>query len=142
MASSLSAAGADSAQAQNYQGECSEGLEELHPANSVLYCSDQDFQTLATLSEKLLRHAALMLLLLTEPQVMQDKPRSVTKASYSVLESTEKLLEALPNEFTYSEMLSICEELDIPKTTMKRRKDALLANKIIGKKPNGHYIKL
>ena len=110
--------------------------------SSVLYCSDQDFQTLTTLSEKLLRHAALMILTLTQPQAMQERTHQATKASYNVIESTEKLLEALPNEFTYTEMLSISERLGIPKTTMKRRKDALLANKIIAKKPNGHYVKL
>lgn len=110
--------------------------------SSVLYCSDQDFQTLTTLSEKLLRHAALMILTLTQPQAMQERTHQATKASYNVIESTEKLLEALPNEFSYTEMLSISERLGIPKTTMKRRKDALLANKIIAKKPNGHYVKL
>ncbi|MBO7545296.1 MAG: DUF3987 domain-containing protein [Paludibacteraceae bacterium] len=111
-------------------------------SHSVLYCSDQDFQTLTTLSEKLLRHAALMILTLTQPQAMQERTHQATKASYNVIESTEKLLEALPNEFSYTEMLSISERLGIPKTTMKRRKDALLANKIIAKKPNGHYVKL
>ena len=75
------------------------------PLPQVLYYNDQDFQTLVTLSEKLLRHAATMLLMLTDDNSPQQSTPRTTKAS--------NLLDLLPNVFTTADAVLIGEELGI-----------------------------
>ncbi len=55
------------------------------PQPELLYCSDDDFRTLATLSEKLLRHAGRMILMLS-----QNDQKSNRVNDQKVIESNQK----------------------------------------------------
>ena len=101
--------------------------------NSVLYYSDQDFQTLATLSEKLLRHAATMLLLLTDDNSPQQSTPRNTKAS--------GLLDLLPNVFTTADAVLIGEELGVTERAVRLRLKVAVENKVIRRTTRGKYRK-
>ena len=101
--------------------------------SSVLYCSDQDFQTLVTLSEKFLRHAALMILMLTEDKSPQQPTHRNTKAS--------GLLDMLPNEFTTADAVLIGEELGVTERAVRLRLKAAVENKVIRRTTRGKYRK-
>lgn len=103
-------------------------------SSNVLYCSDQDFQTLATLSEKLLRHAALMLLLLlTEEMPKKELVHRTTKAS--------GLLDLLPNKFTTADAYAMGEEIGVSQSTVKWHLRNGLAEKTIRRWGKGLYRK-
>lgn len=74
---------------------------------SVLYCSDDDFHTLVTLAEKLLRHAARIALALPE----EDNPLQATIRQRNTKAST--LLSLLPNEFTTAQAVELAASLGI-----------------------------
>ena len=86
------------------------------PLPQVLYCNDQDFQTLVTLSEKFLRHAATMLLMLTEPEVSKSSPKTTTKQAKNI----EQLLSLLPDSFDFAKAVESGETLDLGRTTTYR----------------------
>ena len=82
-----------------------------------IYCSDDDFRTLAILSEQLLKHAARLSLMLP------DAP-SRTRPGYAPITRTEKkmlsLLEALPEQFTTTQAIEIGNLLGMSRATVYR----------------------
>lgn len=111
----------------------------LHTASptsdsSVLYCSDQDFQTLTTLSEKLLRHAALMILTLTQDH--QPKQPASTMDS-----KVEHLLSLLPKRFSTADAVKAGEEMGCAERATKKYLSLALKNKDIAQLSRGKYLK-
>lgn len=98
----------------------------------VLYCGEDDFRTLVLLSEKLLRHAGLMILMLSREKKEVTLPR-VKKA--------ENLMELLPNKFTAAEAIAIGQQLGVTDRTVRLRLKAALESKSIKKTSTGNYRK-
>ena len=105
----------------------------------VLYCSDTDFRTLVTLSEKLLRHAALMTLLLPEDS---ESPLPAQLTDKLAVRHAKDLLEKLDNEFSTKEAYDIGESLEMGKSTVKDHLSFALENKLIVRLERGKYRKL
>ncbi len=105
----------------------------------VLYCSDTDFRTLVTLSEKLLRHAALMTLLLPEDS---ESPLPAQVASPRITEQQEDLLSRLPENFTSKDLKAVSDETGIAERTLRDRVNELLKSKKIVRLKLGHYRKV
>ena len=103
---------------------------------SVIYCSDTDFRTLLILTEKLLRHAANMMLLLPEekPAVAPSAPRRTTKAT--------NLLDLLPDRFTTAEALEIGEKIGITDRTVMTWLKKYTDEKLIKRISQGRYRRL
>ena len=110
-------------------------LEFGSPLPQVLYCNDQDFQTLVTLSEKLLRHAALMLLMLSAPEAPRQQP--VSKMDSKV----EHLLSLLPNRFSTAEAIKAGEQMGYAERVIKKYLSIALTNKDIAQISRGKYLK-
>ena len=120
-------------------GERSEGLDELHhdyeSLPSVLYCSDDDFHTLVTLAEKLLRHAARVALALPE----EDNPLQATIRQRNT--KSAELLDLLPGEFTTAQAVELAASLGITDRTAKARLAEAVENKSIRRVKKGYYRK-
>ena len=111
----------------------------MNSTPSVLYCGDEDFRTLVMLSEKLLRHAALMMLMLP------DEAESALQAqitSSRIAEQQDDLLSRLPENFTSKELKSISEETGIAERTLRDRINELLKSKKVVRLKLGHYRKV
>ena len=105
----------------------------------VLYCSDTDFHTLVTLSEKLLRHAALMTLLLPEDS---ESPLPAQIKSESGMERTKDLLALLPEKFTFAEATKCGEQIEmIERMVSEYLKRAIVAKQIV-RTSRGKYQKV
>ena len=105
----------------------------------VLYCSDTDFRTLVTLSEKLLRHAALMTLLLPEDS---ESPLPAQIKSESGMERTKDLLTLLPEKFTFAEATKCGEQIEmIERMVSEYLKRAIVAKQIV-RTSRGKYQKV
>ena len=107
-------------------------------APATLYCGDDDFKTLVMLAEKLLRHAALMTLLLPEEeQILQ------TEMAEGVAERHAKeLLDKLGDTFTTKEAIELGETLEMARTTVMEHLRMCCRNKVIKKLERGRYCKL
>ena len=99
----------------------------------VLYCSDTDFRTLVTLSEKLLRHAALMTLLLPEDSE-SPLPAQIGRPKHSDL-----LKELLPEKFTTQDAVKIGMDGGLSERSVMRWLSEAIAEKTIVKSSKGHY---
>ena len=101
--------------------------------SEVLYCSDTDFRTLVMLSEKLLRHAALMMLMLPEESEDPLQPQ-IGRAKQSDL-----LSELLPDKFTTQEAVKIGEDNRISERSVMRWISDAIKDKKVVKISKGHY---
>ena len=108
--------------------------------NGVLYCSDEDFRTLVMLSEKLLRHAALMMLML--PDEAENPLKAEIKSVDELQNRVDELCEKLPDEFGTAEALAIGEEMDISGRAVEKYLKILVENKQIEREKKGYYKKL
>ena len=108
-------------------GQCDGAMPE------VLYCGEEDFRTLVTLSEKLLRHAGLIVLSATEEKEKPVVQHRNTKAA--------GLLEMLPNEFTTAEAVTVAKELGIPERTLRDRLQLAVKEHVIKRTTRGKYCK-
>ena len=99
----------------------------------VLYCSDEDFRTLVMLSEKLLRHAGLMVLMLNRVEKKEVVPHRNTKAT--------GLLDMLPAEFTTAEAVIVGKELGVTERAIRLRLKVAVENKVIRRTTRGKYRK-
>jgi hypothetical protein len=105
----------------------------------VLYCSDTDFRTLVTLSEKLLRHAALMTLLLPDDS---ESPLPAQIKSESGMERKKDLLTLLPEKFTFAEATKCGEQIEIiERMVSEYLKRAIVAKQIV-RTSRGKYQKV
>ena len=100
----------------------------------VLYCSDEDFRTLVMLSEKLLRHAGLMVLMLNSEVKKEVVQHRNTKAA--------GLLDMLPTEFTTAEAVIVAKEMGIPERTLRDRLKLAVAERVIKRTTRGKYCKI
>ena len=107
-------------------------------APEILYCSDDDFRILVTLAEKLLRHAALMTLLLPEEE--QTLPTQLTDKLAE--RHAKELLDKLGAEFTTGEAYDAGDSLEMGKSTVKDHLSFALENKLIERLERGKYRKL
>ena len=103
----------------------------------ILYCSDEDFQTLVLLAEKLLRHAALMTLLLPEEEQMLE-----TQIVSETQDRAELLLESLGEKFTTQDAVAKGEELGMKKRSVERYLTSLREQKRIVREKNGEYLRV
>ena len=98
----------------------------------------EEFKTLVMLSEKLMRHAALMMLMLPDetenPLPAEIKSKAENRA--------EQLLAALPETFGFAIAKEKCEEMNISERTLKRWLKAMVENKQIVRIEKGEYKKL
>ena len=123
------------ARAEEY--EASSGKEPSNPsAPSVLYCSDDDFHTLVTLAEKLLRHAARVALALPE----EDNPLQATIRQRNTKAST--LLSLLPNKFTTAQAVAIAQNNGIAERTAKQRLTDAVKTGLLRHSQKGKYSKV
>lgn len=106
-------------------------------ASPILYCSDEDFQTLVLLAEKLLRHAALMTLLLPEEEQMLE-----TQIVSETQDRAELLLESLGEKFTTQDAVAKGEELGMKKRSVERYLTSLREQKRIVREKNGEYLRV
>ncbi|MBO7629814.1 MAG: DUF3987 domain-containing protein [Bacteroidales bacterium] len=112
--------------------------ETVPPTSSpILYCSDEDFQTLVLLAEKLLRHAALMTLLLPEEEQMLE-----TQIVSETQDRAELLLESLGEKFTTQDAVAKGEELGMKKRSVERYLTSLREQKRIVREKNGEYLRV
>ena len=105
----------------------------------VLYCSDEDFKTLVMLSEKLMRHAALMMLMLPD-ETESALPAQIT--SPHIAEQQDDLLSRLPDNFTSKDIKTISEEMNVTDRTLRTRIDELIRAKQLVRIKPGHFRKL
>lgn len=99
----------------------------------VLYCSDEDFRTLVMLSEKLLRHAGLMVLMLNHEEKKEPVQHRNTKAT--------GLLDMLPAEFTTAEAVIVGKELGMSERGVRLRLTNGVAENILRRTTKGKYRK-
>ena len=104
----------------------------------VMYCGEEDFRTLVTLAEKLLRHAALMTLLLPE----EDEILPAEMVDGLAERHAKELLEKLGDTFTTQEALEKGETLEMKRTTVMDHLSMCCQNKVIKKLGRGRYCKL
>lgn len=107
-------------------------------AEEVLYCSDTDFRTMVLLAEKLLRHAAELIIMLPASK----SPIQLNRIESHAALKAQDLLAQLPERFGYADVRELGEKENIPKITMKRRVDSLLQDKLIVKISRGKYRKV
>ena len=104
----------------------------------ILYCNDEDFKTLVMLAEKLLRHAALMTLLLPEEEEMLPTQLTDTLA----VRHAKELLDKLGAEFTTQEAYDAGDSLEMGKSTVMDHLTFCRQNKLIERFARGRYRKL
>ena len=109
----------------------------ISPIGPILYCSDDDFHTLVLLAEKLLRHAALMTLLLPEEEQMLE-----TQIVSETQDRAELLLESLGEKFTTQDAVAKGEELGMKKRSVERYLTSLREQKRIVREKNGEYLRV
>lgn len=114
-------------------GQCATGDQGKWTMPKVLYCSDEDFRTLVMLSEKLLRHAGLMVLMLNRVEKKEVVPHRNTKAT--------GLLDMLPTEFTTAEAVIVGKELGVTERAIRLRLKVAVENKVIRRTTRGKYRK-
>ena len=114
-------------------GQCATGDQGEWTMPKVLYCSDEDFRTLVMLSEKLLRHAGLMVLMLNRVEKKEVVPHRNTKAT--------GLLDMLPTEFTTAEAVIVGKELGVTERAIRLRLKVAVENKVIRRTTRGKYRK-
>ena len=100
---------------------------------SVLYCSDEDFKTLVMLSEKLMRHAALMMLMLP------DETESALPAQIGRPKQSNLLKELLPEKFTTQDAIKLGEDNDLSERSVMRWISEAIKDKHVVKTSKGHY---
>ena len=103
----------------------------------ILYCNDEDFKTLVMLAEKLLRHAALMTLLLPEEEEMLP-----TQIVSEALTRAEEWLQDVKENFTTAEAIAAGGKHGYTDRTVKNHLKAACEAKRISRVSSGHYRKL
>lgn len=106
-------------------------------STAILYCHDEDFKTLVMLAEKLLRHAALMALLLPEEEELL--PAQIISEAQ---DRAEQLLEKLGEKFTTQEAVEAGETLGMKKRSVERYLTTLREQKRIVRERNGEYLRV
>ena len=106
-------------------------------STATLYCHDEDFKTLVMLAEKLIRHAALMTLLLPEEEELL--PAQIV--SYAQ-DRADQLLEVLGEKFTTQEAVEAGETLGMKKRSVERYLTTLREQKRIVRERNGEYLRV
>jgi len=108
---------------------------------SVMYCSDEDFKTLVMLAEKLLRHAALMTLLLPEEEQMLET-QIVSPQKKESEERVQVLYDALPKKFSKKEAIEIAASQEIEERSLENYLKDLVERKMIVRLKLGVYQKV
>lgn len=113
----------------------------IHPtaeADNILYCSDEDFDTLVLLTKKLLCHAGLMTLMLPEePAIMP-----VTMVEPAAADrKTQELLAALPEKFSKADAVALGERMGMAERTVKEYLTGYCSNHLIERLTRGQYRK-
>jgi len=106
---------------------------------SVLYCSDEDFQTLMLLAEKLLLHAGKMVLMLGNSEQGQIKSEEGTETAE---DNAQHLLSLLPDRFTTAEAKEKGKEIEIAPRSVMRYLTQMVEEKTIVKLQKGSYKKI
>lgn len=114
-------------------GECSD----------VVYCQDEDFRTLVMLSEKLLRHAALMTLMLPDEEEKWSELRPESEARHQNVENRAcELYGFLPEKFSTSEAYATgLERMGIKSRTVDKYLGYLVENEKLSNQMKGQYEK-
>lgn len=114
-------------------GECSD----------VVYCQDEDFRTLVMLSEKLLRHAALMTLMLPDEEEKLQELRPESEARHQNVENRAcELYGFLPEKFSTSEAYATgLERMGIKSRTVDKYLGYLVENEKLSNQTKGQYEK-
>ena len=99
----------------------------------VLYCSDEDFKTLVMLAEKLMRHAALMMLMLP------DETESALPAQIGRPKQSNLLKELLPEKFTTQDAVKVGEDNSLSERSVMRWISEAIKDKQVVKTSQGHY---
>ena len=99
----------------------------------VLYCSDEDFKTLVMLSEKLMRHAALMMLMLP------DETESALPAQIGRPKQSNLLKELLPEKFTTQDAIKVGVNNGLSERSVMRWISEAIKDKQVVKTAKGHY---
>ncbi|MBQ7672335.1 MAG: DUF3987 domain-containing protein [Paludibacteraceae bacterium] len=105
---------------------------------SVLYCSDEDFHTLMMLAEKLMRHAALMTLMLPD-ETESALPAQIKSEAEN---RAEQLLDTLGEKFTTADALKAGEQMGLERRTIEQYLTSLKDNKQIIRTKKGNYQKV
>ena len=104
----------------------------------VLYCSDDDFRLLILFAEKLLRHAAQLVLLLPQSK----SPLPLNRLERPKKMGTDDLLHQLPVKFTIKDAYLVGEQFGISQRTVKSRLQEACNDKKIIRTSTGRYRKL
>ena len=111
-------------------------------APEILYCHDEDFKTLVMLAEKLLRHAALMTLLLPEEEML---PMQIVgdEEHHNVESRASQLYDLMPEKFSTSEAYATgLKELGRKSRTIDKYLGYLVENKRLINPSKGLYEKI
>ena len=113
------------------------------PIPEVMYCTEDDFETLTILAEKLLRHTGLMMLMLQGESKEKFLPAPEKWCSGVASRNTKatNLLDMLPNRFTMAEAYAIGEKLGLSESTVKQRIARSVAEKKVSRMKLGLYRK-
>ena len=115
----------------------------LGPIGDVVYCSDEDFKTLVMLAEKLLRHAALMTLLLPEEEQMLETQIVSDEDHHNVENRANQLYDLMPDKFSTSEAYAMgLKEMGRKSRTIDKYLGYLVENKRIINSAKGIYEKV
>ena len=105
---------------------------------SVLYCSDDDFRTLVLFAEKLLRHAADLILMLPA----EKNPLPLNRIERSSSAKAHDLLYKLPDRFSRAEAAAIGADLGLAARTVNKYLALILEEKKISRLSRGNYKKV
>ena len=115
----------------------------ISPIGPILYCSDDDFHTLVMLAEKLLRHAALMTLLLPEEEQMLETQIVSDEDHHNVENRANQLYDLMPDKFSTSEAYAMgLKEMGRKSRTIDKYLGYLVENKRIINSAKGIYEKV
>ncbi len=112
--------------------------DEANTLPEKIYCSEEDLKLLFLFAEKLLWHVMTLVDMLPEQQL----PLAVNVLGRPAEKRAQDLLAQLPEKFSYADWKAVCEQNDVPKTTMKRRMDLLLKSKQVVRYARGQYKKV
>jgi hypothetical protein len=102
----------------------------LNSSNSLLICSDTDFNTALELVKILIQHAA---------RIYEALPTETEKPTQP--NPKQQILEALPPEFSRQDYLTISKNLNIPDKTAQRHIEKYLQTNLIERISHGNYRK-
>jgi hypothetical protein len=115
---------------------CFERHPMIRPDEQALVCSDQDFQTVMTITDCLVNHTVHVYTNLL-PHVSYESP------AVAAMSAQEKeLYLALDDDFTTRSALDKCEQLHIPRRSAERYLGDFVRRKVARRISNGHYQKV